>query len=168
MSIARETEDIAKSLIRHQHDHPPVRDLNRDADKRLSGGQRVADDLARLVGSWTFVIIQALLAMAWVGINVAAYSNHWDAYPFQLLNLVFSLEAAVWISLLLMAHNRVQERERVRAQNDYETAVKSEEELRAIMNHLEAQDEVMMQVLLRLDRTDREIRRLTQHLESEE
>src|SRR5437016_4026234 len=56
MAATREIEDIARSLVKHQHDHPPVRDLNRESDRRLKLAHRVAEDLGRLVGSWTFVL----------------------------------------------------------------------------------------------------------------
>ena len=56
MSIGREIEDIARDLIKHQHDHPPVRDLNREVERRLTFADRVADDFSRLVGSWYFVL----------------------------------------------------------------------------------------------------------------
>ena len=59
MSIGREIEDIARDLIKHQHDHPPVRDLNREVDRKLTLPDRIATDLARIIGSWTFVLAQA-------------------------------------------------------------------------------------------------------------
>ena len=164
MAIGREIEDINRALIRHQHDHPPVRDLNKEADRRLSPGQRVGDDFARLLGSWTFVVMQSLLVLAWLLLNVLAFTNHWDAYPFQLLNLALILEAAVWVSIALMALNRLADRERLRAQHDYEVAVKAEDEVKALMTHLEVQDEILIQVLHRLDHTDRELRRLSRRL----
>src|SRR2546426_7836438 len=61
MSIGRELEDIARDLIKHQHDHPPVRDLNREVERRLKFTDRVASDFARLVGSWVFVLVQVVL-----------------------------------------------------------------------------------------------------------
>lgn len=168
VSIAREIEDIQRMLLRHQHDHPPVRDLNQEADRRLSRGQRVAADFARLLGSWTFILLQGVLALAWLLLNVLAITNHWDAYPFNLLNLVFSLEAAFFVSVLLMALNQHADRDRLRAQHDFEVDVKAEEETRMLMQHLEVQDEVLLQVLHRLDRLDRELRRLNRRLGAEE
>ncbi len=165
MSIGREIEDIARDLIKHQHDHPPVRDLNRDFDRKLKFTDRVASDFARLVGSWVFVLSQVGLMLLWVLLNALNLLRHWDPYPFQFLNFVFSLEAAIWVSVVLMALNSLADRDRLRAQNEYELNVKDEEELKALMNHLMHQDEILLQIVNRLDRSDREIKRLARRLE---
>ena len=164
MSAAREIEDIQRQLVRHQHDHPPVRDLNREADRRTTRAQRVGADFARVVGSWSFVLLQALLSLGWLIANLLAFANHFDPYPFQLLNLVMSLEAAAWVSIALMSLNRLADRERLRAQHEYEVNVKAEEETRMLMHHLEVQDEVLLQILHRLDRSDRELRRMARRM----
>jgi uncharacterized membrane protein len=165
MSIGREIEDIARDLIKHQHDHPPVRDLNREVDRKLTFTDRVASDFARLVGSWIFVLAQLGLMLVWVLLNALNLLRHWDPYPFMFLNLVFSLEAAIWVSVVLMALNSQAERDRIRAQNEYELNVKAEEETKALMNHLMHQDEILLQIVNRLDRGDREIKRLARRLE---
>ncbi|HXM72145.1 MAG TPA: DUF1003 domain-containing protein [Candidatus Dormibacteraeota bacterium] len=165
MSIGREIEDIARDLIKHQHDHPPVRDLNREVERRLTFSDRVADDFARLVGSWIFVLAQAGIMVLWVGLNALNLIRPWDKYPFLFLNFILSLEAAVWVSVVLMAVNRIADRDRLRAQHDYELNVKAEEELKALMNHLMHQDEILLQIVNRLDRGDRELKRLARHLE---
>ena len=165
VSISREIEDIAKDLIRHQHDHPPVRDLNREIDDRTTYAGRVAEDFARIVGSWTFVFVQIVIMLIWMALNALGIINHWDAYPFQLLNLVLVFEVVAWGSLVLMALNRQTERERMRAQHDYELDVKAEEELKALMIHLMHQDEILLQIVNRLDRGDRELKRLLRRLE---
>ena len=165
MAINREIEDVARDLIRHQHDHPPVRDLNREEDRRHTLSDRIAADFARLIGSWVFVLAQIGLMIAWVVLNAISALAHWDAYPFQFLNFVLTLEATLWASLVLMALNRMHDRDRLRAQHDYELDVKAEEETKALMNHLMHQDEVLLQVLNRLDRSDREMKRLLRRLE---
>src|SRR3989475_2821456 len=132
MSIAREIEDIARDLIKHQHDHPPVRDLNREVERRLSFADRVAGDFARLVGSWIFVLVQLGIMVIWIGLNALNLIHPWDRYPFQFLNFVLSLEAAVWVSIVLMALNRLADRDRIRAQHDFELDIKAEEELKAL------------------------------------
>jgi uncharacterized membrane protein len=168
MAISREIEDIARDLIRHQHDHPPVRDLNREVDRKQTLAERIGADFARLVGSWVFVLAQIGLMVVWVILNAIGSLAHWDGYPFHLLNFVFSLEAVLWASLVLMALNRMYDRDRLRAQHDYELDVKAEEELKALMNHLMHQDEILLQIVNRLDRGDRELKRLVRTLESSE
>jgi uncharacterized membrane protein len=169
MAIGREIEDINRALIRHRHEHPPVRDLNKEADRRLGRAERIGLDFVRLLGSWTFVILVSLLVLAWLLLNLLSFTNHWDQYPFQFLNLLLSVTAIMLLSITLMALNRIGDRDRLRAQHDYEVAVKGEDEVKALMTHLEVQDEILIQVLHRLDRTDRELRRLTRRLgETEE
>jgi len=165
MSIGREIEDIARDLIKHQHDHPPVRDLNREVDRKLTFADRVADDFSRLIGSWVFVLAQTGIMVLWVGLNALNLIHPWDRYPFLFLNFILAVEAAVWVSVVLMALNRLADRDRLRAQHDYELNVKAEEELKALMNHLMHQDEVLLQIVNRLDRGDRELKRLARHLE---
>jgi len=165
MSIGREIEDIARDLIKHQHDHPPVRDLNREFDRRLTFTDRVASDFARLVGSWVFVLAQVGLMLVWIILNAVGFLRHWDAYPFMFLNFIFTLEAAIWVSVVLMALNSQADRDRLRAQNEFELNVKAEEEVKALMNHLMHQDEILLQIVNRLDRSDREMKRLARRLE---
>jgi uncharacterized membrane protein len=165
MSIAREIEDIARDLIKHQHDHPPVRDINREVERRQTFSDRVADDFSRLVGSWVFVLVQLGVMVIWVGLNALNVIRPWDRYPFTFLNFILSLEAAIWVSVVLMSLNRINDRDRLRTQQEYELNVKDEEELKALMNHLMHQDEILLQIVNRLDRGDREMKRLARKLE---
>src|SRR5438046_9723686 len=165
MSTAREIEDIARDLIKHQHDHPPVRDLNREIERRLTFPDRVADDFSRLGGSCVFVLVQVGIMVVWIGLNVFNLIRPWDRYPFFFLNFILSLEAAIWVSVVLMALNRLSDRDRLRAQQDYELNVKAEEELKALMNHLMHKDKILLQIVNRLDRGDREMKRLARRLE---
>jgi uncharacterized membrane protein len=168
MSVTRGIEDIERSLVRHSHDHPPVRDLNREIERRRTGPQRVAGALVRAVGSWTFLVIQVVLSGAWVIMNVIALTSHWDPPPFPVLDLVFGFEVVLALVVTLMAMNLAADRERLRAQGDFEMHVKLEEELRTVMTHLEVQDEVLLEIIQRLDLGDRELRRLTRRLGVEE
>ncbi len=165
MSIGREIEDIARDLVKHQHDHPPVRDLNREVDRKVTFSDRVASDFARLIGSWIFVLAQVGLMVVWVGLNALSLLRPWDPYPFQFLNFVLSLEAAIWASIMLMALNSQASRDRIRAQNEFELNVKAEEELKSLMNHLMHQDEILLQIVNRLDREDRELKRLARRVD---
>jgi len=165
MSIGREIEDIARDLVKHQHDHPPVRDLNREVDRKVTFSDRVASDFARLIGSWIFVLAQVGLMVVWVGLNALNLLRPWDQYPFQFLNFVLSLEAAIWASIVLMALNAQASRDRIRARNEFELNVKAEEELKSLMNHLMHQDEILLQIVNRLDREDRELKRLARRVD---
>src|SRR5947208_2316868 len=166
MAVNREIEDIARDLIRHQHDHPPVRDLNLDVARMLSTADRIGSGFARLVGSWIFVLAQVGLMVVWVVLNAIGSLANWDSFPYHLLTFVLGLEAALWASLVLMALNRLYDRDRLRAQHDYELDVKSEEEVKALTNHLMHQDEILLQIVNRLDRSDREMKRLLRRLET--
>lgn len=74
--------------------------------KTCSLGERVADLMARYVGSWLFLGIQSLLLVLWMGLNVTPGVEHWDPFPFVLLNLVLSFQAAFATPIILMSENR--------------------------------------------------------------
>jgi len=129
-----------------QHKHPPIQNVNELLAEKGTTGQRSADWVARNIGSWNFIIIQSILLTFWVILNVTAFIYHWDPYPFILMNLILSLQAAYTAPIIMMSQNRQSERDRVEAHNDYQTNLKSEEEIRAILTHLAAQDEALTQI----------------------
>ena len=88
------TEKWERARIRHSHRHPPVKNVNEAHAEGLTTGQRIADGLAAVMGSWGFIIAQSILLAIWIVLNVAAWINHWDPYPFILLNLALSFQAA--------------------------------------------------------------------------
>ncbi len=122
------------------HRHPPVQNVNTLMEERLTFGQRTADTVARVMGSWRFIIIQSLVLAAWVVLNVIAWIQHWDPYPFILMNLVLSLQAAYAAPVIMMSQNRQTERDRLEAHNDFLINQKAEEEIRVLMATLEAQN----------------------------
>lgn len=75
-------------------------------DQQRNFGDRVADFVATWVGSWTFLIIQSLLLVAWMALNIVGWRQHWDPYPFILLNLVLSFQSAFATPIILMSQNR--------------------------------------------------------------
>jgi uncharacterized membrane protein len=123
-----------------RHDHPPVQNVNKLLDEGTTVGQRAADGVAKVMGSWRFVITQSLLLAAWTVLNVVAWVRHWDPYPFILMNLMLSLQAAYTAPVIMMSQNRQAERDRLEAHNDFLINQKAEEEVRAILEHLSAQD----------------------------
>jgi uncharacterized membrane protein len=101
-------------------------------------GQRLADSTAHLLGSWPFIIGQTVFVAAWIVLNVTAVLRRWDPYPFILLNLMFSIQAAYAAPVIMMSQNRQQERDRYQAQSDYETNEKAEREVEEILTQLQA------------------------------
>jgi len=103
-------------------------------------GSRIADSVANGMGSWRFIIIQTILVILWMGLNMIGLIYHWDAYPFILLNLLFSTQAAYAAPIIMMSQNRQNERDRMHAQEDYQTNVEAKKEIEAltkILNKLE-------------------------------
>src|SRR5437763_7023171 len=87
----------------------------------LTLGERVADSAAGVVGSWRFIIIQSILVAIWVGFNVWELGfGHFDPFPFVLLNLMFSVQAAYTGPILLLASNRQAATDRAMASRDDE------------------------------------------------
>ncbi len=140
-----------RQRIHHQHKHPPVRNVNRVEYEMRTTGQRIADTFATLMGSWPFIIIQSVLLLGWIALNVMAYWRHWDPYPFILLNLALSFQAAYAAPIIMMSQNRQATKDRIAAEHDYEINVKAEEEVKGIMGHLEQQDELMLDILHRME-----------------
>ncbi len=124
----------------YRHEHPRVRNVNVLLQERLTFSQRASDTIAHIMGSWTFILVQSLLLTVWVFLNIAAWVEHWDPYPFILLNLFLSLQAAYTAPIIMMSQNRLAARDRLEAHEDYHTNLKAEEEIRVIMDHLAAQD----------------------------
>src|SRR5665811_1651675 len=91
----------------------------------LSFGNRLADSVANGMGSWKFIIIQTIFVILWMGLNVVALMYHWDVYPFILLNLVFSTQAAYAAPIILLAQNRQADRDKEEIERDRETNARS-------------------------------------------
>jgi uncharacterized membrane protein len=144
-------EKWERQRIRHVHRHKPVININQIDAEKLTTGQRIADQLAAVMGSWPFIIVQSIILAFWIALNVVAYVNHWDPYPFILLNLALSFQAAYAAPIIMMSQNRQAAKDRLMAEQDYEINLKAEDELKSIMSHLEQQDEVMLDVLRRME-----------------
>ena len=92
-------------------------------------GQRIADQVASTMGSWKFIIIQTTILFFWIVLNVTAYVQRWDPYPFILLNLALSFQAAYAAPFIMMSQNRQQDIDRKEAENDYQINIKAELEI---------------------------------------
>lgn len=138
-------EEFESPCARWHHEHPPVRNVNEEYDDALTSGQRIADKVASAVGSWPFIITQSIVLVAWIIANVwLAFHpealKSWDPYPFILLNLMLSFQAAYTGPVVMMSQNRQSEKDRLTARRDYEVDSRAESEIAVIMDHLLHQD----------------------------
>jgi uncharacterized membrane protein len=98
----------------------------------LTYGQRIADKVANGMGSWRFIIIQTIIVLIWMVLNVVGFVQHWDVYPFILLNLLFSTQAAYAAPIIMMAQNRQNERDRIQANADFQTNIDAKKEIETL------------------------------------
>ncbi len=116
----------------------PGRDANQLHDDSLTFGQQLADDVAALVGSWRFMIVQSLLLAAWIALNVTEVLwRPWDPYPFILLNLMLSFQAAYSSPIIMMSQNRQAAKDRLQAELDLQTDLKAESMIEEIHGRVE-------------------------------
>ncbi len=108
----------------------------------LSFGDKLADSVANGMGSWRFIIWQSIIVVIWMALNVVGFIRHWDAYPFILLNLIFSTQAAYAAPIIMMSQNRQNKRDREQASQDYQTNIEAKAEIEALqiqLNKLETE-----------------------------
>jgi uncharacterized membrane protein len=106
-----------------------ARNVAHEFEEQLTAGQRLADHVAEIIGSWRFIIIQSALLAVWIALNITAYIYRWDPYPFILLNLALSFQAAYSAPIIMMSQNRQSEKDHLQAKNDYEVNLKAELEI---------------------------------------
>jgi len=116
--------------------HSVSRNVNELADEQLTLGQRIADKFASTMGSWRFIIAQSCFLAFWVLLNLAAWVNHWDPYPFILLNLVLSFQAAYATPIIMMSQNRQVDKDRLAAEIDHQVNAKAELEIGLVLSRL--------------------------------
>jgi uncharacterized membrane protein len=146
-------EDFERlAALRHRR---PARSHVRHAPSR---GDRLADWFAETVGSWRFIIIQSAILALWIAMNVTAYVRHWDPYPFILLNLALSFQAAYAAPIIMMSQNRQSDVDRHRAEHDYQVNIKAELEIELLHQKIDALREQEMIKLIGI------IERLSDHL----
>ena len=103
----------------------------------LTLGQRIADRVAATMGSWNFIIVQSCILTVWIVLNVTAFVEKWDPYPFILLNLALSFQAAYAAPFIMMAQNRQQDIDRKEAENDHQVNIKAELEIELLHQKLD-------------------------------
>jgi uncharacterized membrane protein len=113
-------------------------------------GDRIADVVTGMVGSWRFVIAQSALIAVWIAVNLLAWSAGWDPYPFILLNLLLSFQAAYTAPIIMMSQNRQAAIDRQNAETDYRVNVKAELEIELLHEKLDLLREQEIVDLLKL------------------
>src|ERR1700704_5062721 len=125
----------------HQH---PVNVLHHD---EASFGEMLADRIASSIGSWTFLIVQTCAVLLWLTFNIIGFMRHWDPFPFILLNLLFSVQAAYTGPVLLLAGNRQSQKDRLTLEHAAEEAEKADDQNVEILKAIEKNTEVTIQIL---------------------
>jgi uncharacterized membrane protein len=139
-----------QSLQKRSHDRvaehiaarKPITRTLLEAPEEATFGQRAADAVARFGGSWTFIILFAIVLCAWVLVNSWLLTRNggkgFDPYPYILLNLFLSMLASIQAPVILMSQNRQGEKDRIDARNDYEINLKAELEIMALHEKMDA------------------------------
>ena len=131
---AEDESDLIEMLI----DRPITIDVDKQEDKTLTRGEKFADKLSEIAGSWGFIIGFSLFLITWVVINgLLLGKNGVDPYPFILLNLVLSCIAALQAPVIMMSQNRQAKKDSLRNQNDYQIDLKSELILERLYDRIE-------------------------------
>src|SRR5260370_36159995 len=125
----------------HQH---PVNVLHHD---EATFGEMLADKIAGGMGSWTFLIGQTCAVLLWLTLNIVGFVNHWDPFPFILLNLLFSVQAAYTGPVLLLAGNRQAQKDRLTLEHAAYEADKADEQNVEILLAIEKNTEVTLSIL---------------------
>jgi uncharacterized membrane protein len=145
------TEDKVVVDQKNQKDNK-IKTWHEKHSAHLSMGQRIADGLAKGMGSWAFIIIQTILVVVWVGINILVYVYRWDPYPFILLNLLFSTQAAYAAPIIMMSQNRQNDRDRFQAMEDFKTNVGAKKEIEELQKAIaRIETDQLREILKKLD-----------------
>jgi uncharacterized membrane protein len=99
---------------------------------------RFSESVARFLGTGRFLVGQSVLVLAWIALNTAGLIRHWDPYPFILLNLAFSTQAAYAAPLILLAQNRQDDRDRASIERDRDVASRTQSDTEFLARELSA------------------------------
>lgn len=129
-----------RRVVEHIAERQPIsQDAMEMAEREDSFGDRLADSVARVGGSWLFIGLFFLFLAGWTGLNtfLLTRSEAFDPYPFIFLNLVLSMLAAIQAPVIMMSQNRQAEKDRIAAAHDYEVNLRSEIEILAMQRKLD-------------------------------
>ncbi len=159
---ADELGEIERRVLAKAHERKIIStDINAALQAEASSGQRLADTIARVGGSWSFIVAFLLFLVFWCVVNtIVLLTRAFDPYPFIFLNLVLSMLAAIQAPIIMMSQNRQAERDRFEAAKDYEVNLKAELEV------LSLHQKIDMRVLTEIAALREDIERLNQRLPS--
>jgi uncharacterized membrane protein len=151
--MSMRTSDSGQTALKHtlrarkqkaeDHAHP-VNVIHHD---EATFGERIADKAAAGIGSWTFLIIQTIAVLCWLTLNIVGLVNHWDPFPFILLNLLFSVQAAYTGPVLLLAGNRQAQKDRLTLEHAAEEADKADIQNVEILKAIKENTDVTIAIL---------------------
>src|SRR4030095_9470486 len=125
----RHTDNLLRSRV--------SRNVNEEAEARQTLSDRAADRIAGFGGSWKFIGLSLSLTVVWIVFNSYVLITGWDVYPYNLLDLVFGLIAGVQAPIIMMSQNRQDDKDRLRADLDYQVNLKNELSLAEVLRRLE-------------------------------
>ena len=151
---AQDEEELLDLLV----DQPIAIDVDKQEEAKMSFGDRAADKVSEVAGSWTFVILFLIFLIGWIILNtvILTTGNEIDPYPFILLNLLLSCIAAIQAPIIMMSQNRQAEKDSLRNQNDYRTDLKSELILETLYEHMEEILKTQRKIIRMLEEDDDE------------
>jgi uncharacterized membrane protein len=126
------------------------------------GWQKMADQVAKVGGSWGFIITFGIVLAVWVAINIALATRAFDPYPFIFLNLMLSMVAALQAPVIMMSQNRQSAKDRAAAEHDYVVNLRAELEIMLLHDKLDALRE--QDTLGRLDALGADVRKLSEEI----
>jgi uncharacterized membrane protein len=133
----------ARQRVAAKHKHP----VNQLLHDEATLGERVADRASAGIGSWWFLAIQSVLIVIWIALNALMFINHWDPYPFILLNLMFTIQAAYTGPVLLLSGNRQAQKDRLRLEHTAEVAEAGERATLEILEEIARNTAATLKVL---------------------
>ena len=133
----------ARRRVAARHKHP----VNLLFHDEATLGEKVADKVASGIGSWWFLGIQSFAILIWITLNVWGLTHHWDVFPFILLNLMFTIQAAYTGPVLLLSGNRQAQKDRLRLEHTAEVSETAEKATLTILEEIERNTEATLKVL---------------------
>lgn len=130
--VAPLPERDRRVLLRVARRMHAARDLNREFEERRTVGERLADRVAAIGGSWAFIVGFCAMMIGWAGLNTLVLAGGFDPYPYVFLNLLLSMLAALQAPIIMMSQNRQAAKDRLAAALDYEVNLKAETEIAAL------------------------------------